>query len=383
MHVNRVFLIVLDSVGIGAMPDADAFGDAGSNTLLSCSKNAKFHLPNLKKLGLFNIDGVIDSVACGEREKSPAAFHARLSEKSNGKDTTVGHWEMMGAVSESPLPTFPNGFPADFLAAFSKAAGREMLCNKPYSGTKVLEDFGEEHLKTGALIVYTSADSVFQVAAHEDVVSVKSLYKICETAREMLIGPLAVGRVIARPFVGAPGAFKRTENRHDFALEPPCETVLDRLKAAGKTVYGIGKISDIFAGRGITKSVRTKNNDAGVTATIAAMHEDFHGLCFINLVDFDMLYGHRNDADGYAAALSAFDARLPELLSSLSDDDVLMICADHGCDPGTPSTDHSREYVPLLVYGRGIAPENGGTLSGFDRIGFSIERLLSDKGFRL
>ena len=373
MRANRVFLIVLDSVGIGELPDAARFGDAGSNTLKSCSESEKFHLPNLGALGLFNIDGV----TCGEKTDAPQAAFARLSEKSNGKDTTVGHWEIAGVVSERPLPTFPEGFPADFLARFSETVGRGVLCNKPYSGTEVIADYGEEHLKTGDLIVYTSADSVFQIAAHEDVVPVGELYKICETARGMLTDELAVGRVIARPFTGVPGHFTRTANRHDFALSPPGETVLDRLSAAGKTVYSVGKIADIFNGRGVTKAVRTKNNAEGVDAALRAMAEDFTGLCFVNLVDFDMLYGHRNDVDGYAAALTYFDSRLPELLAALRADDVLMITADHGCDPGTPSTDHSREYVPFLVVGAGIAPGNLGTLHGFDRIGRAVEKLLS------
>ncbi len=372
MHAKRVFLIVLDSVGIGELPDAAEFGDAGSNTLKSCSESVAFSLPNLKKLGLFNVDGV----DCGEKAAAPQAAFARLSERSNGKDTTVGHWEMAGVVSEQSLPVFPNGFPEDFLKAFSEEVGYGVLCNKPYSGTKVLEDYGEEHLKTGKLIVYTSADSVFQIAAHEELVPVPELYRICETARAMLKGELAVGRVIARPFVGEPGNFTRTANRHDYSLSAPGETILDRLQNAGKTVYSVGKIVDIFNGRGITKAVRTKNNTDGIDAALRAMQEDFSGLCFINLVDFDMLYGHRNDVEGYAAALSAFDKHVPELLSALREDDVLMITADHGCDPGTPSTDHSREYIPFLVYGKQIEPKNMGTLHGFDRIGKAVEKLL-------
>ena len=372
MKANRVFLIVLDSVGIGALPDAVAFGDAGSNTLKSCSGSDRFSLPNLKELGLFNIDGV----DCGEKTAAPQGAVARLSEKSNGKDTTVGHWEIAGVVSEKPLPVFPNGFPEDFLQRFSEKVGCGVLCNLPYSGTKVLEDYGEEHLKTGKLIVYTSADSVFQIAAHEDLVSVKKLYEICETARAMLTGDLAVGRVIARPFVGAPGNFTRTANRHDYSLSAPGETVLDRLKEEGKTVYAVGKIADIFNGRGVTKTVRTKNNAEGIDAALSAMQEDFSGLCFVNLVDFDMLYGHRNDVDGYAAALTYFDSCLPELLHGLRDDDVLILTADHGCDPGTPSTDHSREYIPFLAFGKNVRPQNFGTLHGFDRIGKAVEKLL-------
>ena len=382
MQANRVFLIVLDSVGIGELPDAADFGDAGSNTLQSCAHSAAFSLPNLQKLGLFNMDGV----NCGEKAEQPQAALARLSERSNGKDTTVGHWEIAGVVSEKPLPVFPHGFPKDFLERFSEKTGYGVLCNLPYSGTKVLEDYGEEHLRTGKLIVYTSADSVFQIAAHENLVPVEKLYQICETAREMLTGDLAVGRVIARPFVGAPGNFTRTAGRHDYSLSAPEETVLDRLKAAGKTVYSVGKIADIFNGRGVTKAVRTKNNAEGIDAALHAMREDFHGLCFVNLVDFDMLYGHRNDVDGYAAALSYFDSRLPELLFGLREDDVLMITADHGCDPGTPSTDHSREYIPFLAYGRKILPQNMGTLHGFDRIGVAVEKLLCgemEDGFTL
>lgn len=372
MRANRVFLIVLDSVGIGELPDAARFGDAGSNTLLSCSKSEAFHLPNLGAMGFFNIDGV----CCGEKTAAPKAAFARLSEKSNGKDTTVGHWEIAGVVSERPLPVFPEGFPEDFLQRFSAAVGRGVLCNLPYSGTKVIEDYGEEHLKTGKLIVYTSADSVFQIAAHEELVPLPELYKICEAARGMLRDELCVGRVIARPFTGTPGHFVRTANRHDYAVSAPADTMLDRLKAAGKTVYAVGKISDIFNGRGVTKAVRTKNNAEGIDAALKAMQEDFTGLCFINLVDFDMLYGHRNDVDGYAAALSYFDSRLPELLAALREDDVLMITADHGCDPGTPSTDHSREYIPFMAVGREIAPGNLGTLHGFDRIGAAVDKLL-------
>lgn len=373
MRANRVFLIVLDSVGIGALPDAASFGDAGSNTLLSCSKSGAFSLPNLQKLGLFNIDGV----SCGKKAAQLKTQVARLAEKSNGKDTTVGHWEIAGVISETALPTFPNGFPAAFLEAFSAKVGRGVLCNKPYSGTKVIADYGAAHMKTGDLIVYTSADSVFQIAAHEKIVPLQELYEICETAREMLSGALAVGRVIARPFEGEAGNFRRTENRHDYALAPPQETVLDRLKKDGYTVYAVGKISDIFAGRGITKAVRTKNNAAGIEATLKALDTDFNGLCFVNLVDFDMLYGHRNDVDGYAGALTYFDSRLPELLAKLRVDDVLLITADHGCDPGTPSTDHSREYIPFIACGEALEPQNLGTQSGFDRIGLAVEALLS------
>lgn len=369
--IKRVFLIVLDSLGVGELPDAYKFHDEGSNTLRAIRTSKFFVGDNLKKLGMFNIDGVEGGI------ENPTGVYARLSEKSAGKDTTVGHWEIAGLVSENPLPTFPDGFPKEVIDEFEKQTGRKTLCNKPYSGTEVIKDFGKEHVDTGALIVYTSADSVFQIAAHEDVVPVSELYKICETARGMLTGELAVGRVIARPFTGTPGHFTRTANRHDFALSPPKDTMLDRLSAAGKTVYSVGKISDIFNGRGITKAVRTKNNGEGIDAALRAMAEDFTGLCFVNLVDFDMLYGHRNDVDGYAAALTYFDSRLPALLAALRADDVLMLTADHGCDPGTPSTDHSREYIPFLAVGAGIAPGNLGTLHGFDRIGRAVEKLLS------
>ena len=356
--MKRVFLIVLDSFGIGEMPDAAYYGDAGSNTLGSCRKSEKFHIPNMGALGLFQIDGVdtwkADEVSGGKENVTCRSdlhirhAYARLAEKSAGKDTTTGHWEIAGLISEKPMPTFPDGFPEDFIEAFSKATGRRLLCNRPYSGTQVIEDYGKEHLETGALIVYTSADSVFQIAAHEEIVPVPELYRYCEIAREML-NDLHVGRVIARPFVGTPGNFTRTSNRHDYSLQPPGTTMLDQIKAAGKDVLAIGKINDIFAGKGITEFVRTKDNADGIARTIEWMDRDFEGICFVNLVDFDMLYGHRNDVDGYAAALTYFDAQLPRILAHLRDDDILMITADHGCDPATPSTDHSREYIPLLI----------------------------------
>ena len=367
--MKRVFLIVLDSVGIGEMPDAGAYKDAGSNTLATVSKSRYFSMPNMKKLGLFNIDGV----QIGEKEAHPAGSFVRLLELSQGKDTTIGHWEIAGVISKSPLPVYPDGFPASLIEEFKQKTGRGVLCNRPYSGTKVIEDYGRQHMETGDLIVYTSADSVFQVAAHEEIVSVEELYEYCRIARGMLQGAHGVGRVIARPFIGNCGSFCRTANRHDFSLEPPGVTMLDQLKTTGYDVISIGKIVDIFAGRGITEYVRTTGNEDGIEKTLTYMDRDFHGLCFVNLVDFDMLYGHRNDIDGYAKALSYFDLRLPEILGRMKKDDVLMITADHGCDPGTASTDHSREYTPLLMAGDTIpSGRNFGTREGFCDIAATI-----------
>lgn len=369
MYMKRVFLIVLDSVGIGEMPDAAEYGDAGSNTLKAASASSFFSMENMRKLGYFNIDGV----DIGTRESRPAGSFARMTEKSKGKDTTIGHWEIAGVISEKPLPTYPDGFPEEVIREFSEKTGRGVLCNRPYSGTEVIRDYGEEHMKTGSLIVYTSADSVFQVAAHEEIVPVEQLYEYCRIAREMLQGEHCVGRVIARPFIGKPGSFVRTSRRHDFSLEPPQETMLDQLKAEGYDVLAVGKINDIFAGRGITEFVRTDGNEDGINKTLRYMEKDFRGLCFVNLVDYDMLYGHRNDVDGYAKALTYFDSRLPEILERLQEDDLLMITADHGCDPSTPSTDHSREYTPLVMYGKKIrAGVNYGTRESFADIGATV-----------
>lgn len=369
--MKRIFLIVLDSVGIGELPDAADYHDEGSNTLLAASKSSYFSMPNMRKLGYFNIDGV----NIGEKETHPTGAFARLAEVSKGKDTTIGHWEIAGVISNYPLPTFPDGFPEEILEPFCKATGRGVLCNRPYSGTEVIKEYGPEHEKTGALIVYTSADSVFQIAAHEDVVPVETLYEYCEMARKLLTGKYGVGRVIARPFVGEKGNYTRTSRRHDFSLEPPAKTCLDLLQESGYSVLSVGKIVDIFAGRGITEYVRTQGNADGIDKTLAYMKKDFTGLCFTNLVDYDMLYGHRNDVDGYAKALSYFDERLPELLAGLGDEDILMVTADHGCDPSTPSTDHSREYVPLLMYGRPLtAGKNYGTRSSFADIAATILR---------
>lgn len=348
--MKRVFLIVLDSVGIGEMPDAKEYGDEGSNTLAAAAKDAEFSMEHMRQLGLFNIDGV----HCKQGIEEPTGAYARMTERSMGKDTTIGHWEIAGLISPNPLPTYPHGFPEEILARFSDAVGRGVLCNRPYSGTKVIQDYGEEHRKTGNLIVYTSADSVFQIAAHEEVVPVSELYKICETAREILQGEHGVGRVIARPFIGTQGNFTRTKNRHDYSLTPSGTTMLNCLEERGLTVAAVGKIYDIFAGSGITEMIRTSGNEDGINRTIAYLKQDFEGLCFTNLVDYDMLYGHRNDVKGYAKALTYFDKRLPEILELLQEEDILMITADHGCDPSTESTDHSREFTPFLAYGQKV-----------------------------
>ena len=367
--MKRVFLIVLDSFGIGEMPDAAAYGDAGSNTLRTVADSPEFSMPNMAKLGLFNIDGV----TAGEPEAEPWGSFARMTEFSRGKDTTTGHWEIAGLISTKPMPVFPEGFPAEVIRAFEEKTGRKVLCNRPYSGTEVIKDYGEEHMRTGSLIVYTSADSVFQIAAHEEVVPVEELYRYCEIARRLLVGDVGVGRVIARPFTGEPGNFTRTSRRHDFSLLPPEDTMLDQLKAAGYAVIGVGKINDIFAGKGITEFVRTSGNAEGIARTLEYLDRDFEGLCFVNLVDFDMLYGHRNDVEGYARALTYFDRHLSQILKKLRPEDVLMITADHGCDPGTPSTDHSREYTPLIVYGDPVpSGQNWGTRSSFADIGASV-----------
>ncbi len=372
MKAKRVFLIVLDSVGIGYQPDAADFGDHGANTMKRISASAKFNIPTLISLGLGNIDGV-DYL---EKVENPLAAVARIREKSKGKDTTTGHWEMMGIVSERPMPTYPDGFPAEILDEFSRRTGRGVICNKPYSGTDVIRDYGKAHVDSGDLIVYTSADSVFQIAAHEELVPPEKLYEYCRIAREILVGEHAVGRVIARPFVGTEGAYKRTENRHDFSLTPPKATAMDAIGEAGLDVISIGKIYDIFSGAGIKKSLPTHNNGEGMQTLLEVQKTDFSGFCFANLVDFDMLYGHRQDIDGYAAALTAFDSWLPEFMANMQETDVLMITADHGCDPGDESTDHTREHVPLFVYGKNIAPKNLGTRIGFAEIGSTVCDLL-------
>ena len=359
---KRVFLIVLDSMGIGEMPDAKEWLDEGSNTLGSIRNHPAFNCPNLEKLGLFAIDGV------GGNTADPVGAYARMTEASKGKDTTIGHWEIAGVYSPKAFPTYPNGFPEEVVSEFTKRTGREIICNMPYSGTDVIRDFGEEHLKTGKLIVYTSADSVFQIAAHEDIVPVETLYEYCHIAREILQGDHAVGRVIARPFVGE-YPFKRSPKRHDYSLLPPEKTVPSVLKANGLETISVGKIFDIFAGQGFTESNPTVSNSDGMDKTLAIMDRDFSGLCFINLVDFDMVYGHRNDIEGYAKAMTEFDLRLGEVLSKLRDDDLLIITADHGCDPATPSTDHSREYTPMLAFGKNVKSVNLGVRNSFADIG--------------
>ena len=371
--MKRVFLIVLDSFGIGAMPDSESFGDVGVNTLASCATSDKLHIPNMIAAGLGNIDGV----TCLPKTSNPAGAYARLQEASMGKDTTIGHWEIGGIVSKRPLPTYPDGFPDEILEPFKAQTGRGVLANAPWSGTAVIEEYGEAHMKTGDLIVYTSADSVFQIAAHEDIVPPEKLYEYCRIARKLLQGEHGVGRVIARPFVGTPSNFKRTANRHDFSLEPTKDTILDALKKAGKASIGVGKIYDIFAGRGTTEHVYNQSNANGMEHTLRYAEKDFEGLCFVNLVDFDMVYGHRRNIDGYAEALSEFDAWLPGLMEKLGEDDVVMITADHGCDPGyTATTDHTREYVPLLILGKGIQNVNLGTRESFADIAATVAQLL-------
>ena len=368
---KRLFLIVLDSFGIGEMPDAKDFGDEGSNTLKSISLSPEFSADNMIAMGLGSIDGV----SLDKKAVEPVGAYARLSERSKGKDTTTGHWEIAGLISEMPMPTYPDGFPRDILDEFSKRTGRGVLCNKPYSGTAVINDYGDEHLRTGDLIVYTSADSVFQIAAHEDIVPVEQLYEYCRIAREILQGQHGVGRVIARPFTGE-HPFKRTANRHDFSLEPYGKTVLDAIVEQGKTVYAIGKIYDIFAGRGVSYKTFTHSNKEGMDLSLDALDHDFEGLCFINLVDFDMLYGHRQDINGYANAFAEFDRWLPSFVEGMHDDDILIITADHGCDPGDSHTDHTREYIPCIMYGKNIEPANLGTRTTYADIAATVAEYL-------
>lgn len=373
--INRAVLIVLDSVGVGELPDAAEYGDAGSNTVKNIYKSIKnFSLPNLEKLGLLNIDGFEDL----KKSDEYIGTVAKCNEKSKGKDTTTGHWEISGLVLDNPFPTYPDGFPEDIIKEFEKRTGRKTIGNYPASGTEIIKVLGKEHVDTGSLIVYTSADSVFQIAAHEEVVPLEELYKICTIARELLQGEHGVGRVIARPFTGAEGNYTRTENRRDFSLVPPKDTLLDYVKNSGMEVFAIGKIEDIFVNKGITRSNHTHNNEEGIEATIGAIKEDFKGLIFTNLVDFDMIYGHRNNVQGYADALKYFDDKLPEIMDNLKDDDVLIITADHGCDPTTESTDHSREYIPLIIYGKNIRGNNNlGVLNTYASIGKTILHMLN------
>ena len=363
---KRFFLIVLDSFGVGELPDAHKWHDEGSNTLGAIRNHSNFNCPELERMGLFNIDGV------GGGVNAPKASYARMSEKSMGKDTTIGHWEIAGIISPDPLPVYPDGFPKEVIKEFEEKTGRKVICNKPYSGTEVIKDYGREHMRTGALIVYTSADSVFQIAAHEDIIPIQELYKYFEIAREMLVGKHGVGRVIARPFNGE-YPFTRTANRHDFSLLPPADTMLNLLRRAGYDTVSVGKIFDIFAGSGISESHRTTSNTHGMQVTKELQSKDFSGLCFVNLVDFDMKYGHRNDVAGYAAAATEFDGFLSKFIEDMKEEDVLLITADHGCDPATPSTDHSREYTPMLIYGNGVkSGVNLGTRSSFADISATV-----------
>lgn len=373
--VKRIFLIVLDSCGVGAAPDSEQFGDIGVNTLRSCAASPKFSIPHLIEAGLGNLDG-IDYLP---KTDHPTAALARLQEASMGKDTTIGHWEIAGIVSPNPLPTYPQGFPQEVLEEFEKQTGRGVLCNLPYSGTDVIRDYGEEQKKTGKWIVYTSADSVFQVAANENWIPLEELYDACRKARAILRGKHGVGRVIARPYVGqSPSEFRRTSNRHDFSLEPPKQTMLDAIKAAGLDTLAVGKIYDIFAGQGTTEHIFNKSNADGMAHTDDYAAQDFHGLCFVNLVDFDMQYGHRRDVDGYANALTEFDTWLGQFLPKLGDEDLVMITADHGCDPAyTATTDHTREYVPLVVLGKQVKPVNLGTRKSFADIAATVTELLN------
>ncbi|MCL2860463.1 MAG: phosphopentomutase [Oscillospiraceae bacterium] len=369
MNYKRIFLIVLDSFGIGELPDAKDYGDEGSNTFKSIFGSKFFNVNIMKKMGLFNIDGI----DFGEKEENTIACYGKAKERSKGKDTTTGHWEMAGIIKDKPSPVFPNGFPKEVIEEFTKVTGRKVLCNKPYSGTEVIKDYGEEHIKTGALIVYTSADSVFQIAAHEECVSVEELYKYCEQAREILKGNYAVGRVIARPFIGEYPNFTRTSNRRDFSLLPPKDTMLNYLQKDKKSVISIGKIAEIFSDSGITEKYHTKDNADGMRRIMKLIEEkSFCGLCFMNLEDFDMLYGHRNDVDGYAKAISEFDKWLGGFIEKLNEEDLLIITADHGCDPATPSTDHSREYIPILAYNKNLVSQNLGTRETYADIGKTV-----------
>ena len=366
--MKRIFLIVLDSFGIGAMPDAEAFGDKGANTLASCAATGLLDIPNLVKAGFGSIDGVSCLPKC-----APAGAVGRIAESSAGKDTTIGHWEIAGIVSDDPLPTYPEGFPEEIITSFCEATGRGVLANAPWSGTAVIAEYGQEHMRTGDLIVYTSADSVFQIAAHEDIVPPEQLYEYCRIARKLLQGRHGVGRVIARPFVGTPGNFTRTSNRHDFSLEPPTDTLLDALQKAGFATIGVGKINDIFAGKGISEYVYNKSNLDGMAHTDAYKAKDFTGLCFVNLVDFDSHYGHRRDAAGYARALSEFDRWLGAFLPKLEENDMVILTADHGCDPAyTATTDHTREYVPFVALGKGVKSVNLGTRGSFADIAATV-----------
>lgn len=371
--MKRATIIVMDGVGIGELPDAAKYGDVGSNTLMNIKKaTPDLKLENLCRLGLGNIDGenLYDKI------ENPIGSFGKCAEKSSGKDTTTGHWEISGVIVEQPFPTYPNGFPKEIIDKFESAIGTKILANYPASGTQIIAELGDEHMKTGYPIIYTSADSVFQIAAHEDIVPLERLYEMCEIARNILTGPHAVARVIARPFTGTSGNYTRTKNRKDFSLNPIRKTLLDYISEAGMEVAAVGKIEDIFCNQGITKKVHTRVNSEGIDETINYLKEDFSGLIFTNLVDYDMLYGHRNDLPGFAKALDEFDKRIPEIINTMKDDDLLFITADHGCDPSTPSTDHSREYIPLLIYGKNIKKTNLHTRSTYSDIAATIAQYL-------
>jgi len=370
-NFNKISIIVLDSLGIGELPDAEQFGDKGTNTFAHIAEKMNgLNVPNLAKLGLAHIH----PIAGVKKEESPIGFYGKMAEISSGKDTMTGHWEIMGLKIDVPFKTYPDGFPESLLKPFEQKIGRKVIGNKPASGTEIIEELGEEHMKTGSVIVYTSSDSVFQVAAHEEIVPLEELYKICEIAREMTLDEeFSVGRIIARPFTGKPGSFKRTHNRRDYAVKPPEKTVMNYLVDHNYDSIAVGKISDIYAKEGVSKSIKTKSNMDGVDKTIEALKEGFNGLIFTNLVDFDMLYGHRRDPIGYGTAIEEFDARLPEIFEALNDDDLLIITADHGNDPTHTGTDHTREYVPLLVYSKSLkAPDSLGIRTTFADIGATI-----------
>jgi len=365
---KRVFLIVLDSAGVGELPDAAAYGDEGSNTFLALTKSAKLNIPNLTSLGLFDLP----TLNCGRSTASPLGAYGYAAEVSAGKDTIVGHWEISGIHTKRAFPVYPDGFPEDLTQSFEKLIGTKTLCGMPYSGTEVIKKYGEEHMRTGYPIIYTSADSVFQIACHTSVYPLEELYAMCEKARRMLKGKHGVARVIARPFAGEPGAFYRTTDRKDYSLTPKGDTILDLVSRAGMDVISVGKIENVFSGRGITEAYHTSGNTEGIEYIKKLQHKDFNGLCFVNLVDFDMLYGHRNDVDGYAAAMTEFDNALSEIFENMREDDLYIVTADHGCDPSTPSTDHSREYVPIICFGKRVKPGFIGRRRTYSDIGKTV-----------
>ncbi|MBE6551010.1 MAG: phosphopentomutase [Ruminococcaceae bacterium] len=377
MIIKKVFLIVLDSFGIGNAPDAKEFNDEGANTFRSISSSGNFSIPNLTRLGIMNIPGVISENSSYSKVDHPTASYGRAYELSNGKDTVAGHFEIAGIISDLPFPTYPDGFPEDLMYKICREWGCGYLCNKPYSGTEVIHDYGREHIETKKPIVYTSVDSVFQIAAHEEVIPVDELYRLCETARRILDGEHRVARVIARPFIGEYPDYQRTTRRHDYAIKPEGKMLLTDLSEKGFDVLSVGKINDIFSGVGITKSYGAKTNEDVAKATEEILKTDFNGLCFVNFVEFDSVYGHRNDIDGYAGAVTRIDSWLGSFIEKMTDEDAIIVTADHGCDPGFPGTDHTREAVPVLVYGKALEPAPLGTFVGFDKVGRIAEKLLT------